>query len=140
MIIEIHNLKSDLKIKKSTINKVIQLTCQELNLNFKTCQIIFVDDETLRNMHEKYLSDPTLTDVMTFNLGEIEIEGEIYISEDRIKENALQYSVSIQNEVCRNIIHGILHLKGFNDIKESEKEEMKTYEDRLLSTINELVF
>ena len=89
-------------------------------------------------MHEDYLNDPDYTDVMTFNLGDDAIEGEIYISADRIKENANIFEASIENEIFRNIIHGLLHLKGYTDKEVHEKSKMKQKEEELLRQLQVL--
>lgn len=86
-------------------------------------------------MHETYLQDPAFTDVMTFNLGTDDIEGEIYISIDRVKENAELYAVSLKEEICRNIIHGLLHLKGYTDKTAVDRKPMKKLEDQLLKQV-----
>jgi len=68
----------------------------------------------------------------SFNLGDDKVEGEIYISFDRVKENAKIFKVSIKNEIFRIIIHGLLHLKGFDDKNKSERIKMKIKEEELL--------
>lgn len=132
MEIFIHNLNQKIGITKRNIVQLIQVIVKRLALDMQSCQIIFVDDDTLRTMHEDYLNDPDFTDVMTFNLGEDKIEGEIYISYDRVKENAKKFQVSIAKEIYRNIVHGLLHLKGYNDKNEIEKSKMKVKEESLL--------
>ena len=100
-------------------------------------EIIFTDDEKLREMHEKFLDDKDYTDVMTFNLGtEDVIEGEIFISSDRAQENALRYDVSLEVEICRLIIHACLHLAGYEDNNESNRQRMKKKEEDFLSIVS----
>ena len=134
MIIQIHN-KPDLIEKQSVIIENVALwICGKLNLPMKQLDIIFIDDEELRTMHKQYLNDNTFTDVMTFNLGERDsIEGELYISTARIQENATIYNVSFINELCRLIIHGCLHLYGYDDNDEVKRKLMKEKEEDYLS-------
>ncbi len=104
----------------------------ELNLKADSVNVVFVDDSTLRAMHRQYLDDDTFTDVMTFDLGEENIEGEIYISTDRALAQADEFGVTPEEEVVRLIIHGLLHLKGYDDTTEKLRSEMKQMEDRLV--------
>ena len=135
MEISVHNLDKELSITERQISDLIKQTGKKLELDIQSVQVIFVDDEKLRTMHEQYLNDPDYTDVMTFNLSDDSIEGEIYISDDRVKENAKLFKVTIENEICRNIIHGLLHLAGYTDKEEPEKTIMKQKEDELLSLV-----
>ena len=133
MKIFVHNLKQKLSITEQNIIELILLITKKLEFDMESCQIIFVDDDTLRTMHQDYLNDPDFTDVMTFNLGDDTIEGEIYISYDRVKENAKIFEVSTKSEIYRNIIHGLLHLNGYNDKSEIDKTKMKEKEEALLN-------
>ena len=111
---------------------MITNVCDEIGLRAESVDIIFVDDETLKNMHAEYLDDPTYTDVITFDLGEEASEGELYISLERAQDQADTYNVPYFTEIKRLIIHGILHLKGYDDIDETKRAEMKTVENRLV--------
>jgi rRNA maturation RNase YbeY len=111
------------------INSVIG----DVKLEAESLDIIFVDDDTLKEMHREYLDDPTFTDVITFDLGDDGvIEGELYISLDRAREQADTYGVPYFTEINRLIIHGILHLKGYDDLTDELRREMKIVENRLV--------
>lgn len=95
---------------------------------------IFCSDEYLRELNIQYLNHETYTDIITFNYGiGKNIEGDIYISIDRIKENASNFEVDFNIELRRVIIHGVLHLLGYNDKSKTEKAAMRKKEDTCLS-------
>jgi rRNA maturation RNase YbeY len=92
---------------------------------------IFCSDEHLLGINKQFLKHDFYTDVITFDLSHTrnEIEGEIYLSIDRIKDNAKQLGVSFKEEFHRVIFHGTLHLCGYRDKKNSEIQEMRKREN-----------
>lgn len=92
---------------------------------------IFCDDEYLHGINLKYLNHDTYTDIITFDYVDGNyISGDIFISLERIKENAEINSVSFLNELLRVMSHGVLHLIGFNDKTETDAKEMRIQEDK----------
>ncbi|MFZ1807180.1 MAG: rRNA maturation RNase YbeY [Cyclobacteriaceae bacterium] len=96
---------------------------------------IFCSDQYLLSINQQYLNHNTLTDIITFgNSGKGEpISGEVYISVERIEENARHFQVSFDTELHRVIIHGVLHLLGYKDKKSSDKALMRKKEEAYLS-------
>ena len=96
---------------------------------------IFCTDEYLRNINIQYLNHSTYTDIVTFDTSEESgiIQGDVFISVDRVKENAFKLGTEFDTELHRVIIHGVLHLLGYSDKKAVNKRQMREKEDAYLS-------
>ncbi|MEO9888591.1 rRNA maturation RNase YbeY, partial [Nonlabens ulvanivorans] len=91
---------------------------------------VFCTDDFLLEINQKYLNHDTLTDIITFDYCDDDfIHGEIYISVDRVKDNAKDFVVSFDDELLRVMSHGLLHLIGFGDKTDIEKSTMRLKED-----------
>ncbi|MCF6239775.1 MAG: rRNA maturation RNase YbeY [Bacteroidales bacterium] len=102
------------------------------DLNF-----IFTSDNYLVEINKQYLNHDYYTDIITFDYCvENTISGDIYISVDRVRENAIEYKQTFNQELHRVIIHGVLHLLGLNDHSESDKLTMRQAENNCLKIIN----
>lgn len=99
---------------------------------------VFCTDEFLHTLNVQYLKHDTYTDIITFDYtnSSTAIAGELYISLDRICDNALRYNVSAEDELHRVMIHGVLHLCGFSDKSSNNKRIMSNKEDFYLSLRN----
>ncbi len=96
--------------------------------------VIFCSDDYLLEMNKKYLGHDYFTDVITFDNSEgNNFSGDIFISVDRVRENAEIYSQQFIDELYRVIIHGVLHLSGYDDGEKSEQELMRSREDYYLA-------
>jgi rRNA maturation RNase YbeY len=95
---------------------------------------VFCIDAYLLNINKKYLNHDTLTDIITFDYSEETkaLEGEIYISIPRVKENARKLETDFDTELHRVIVHGVLHLVGYRDRLVKEKKEMREREEGYL--------
>jgi rRNA maturation RNase YbeY len=97
--------------------------------------IIFCNDDYLLKINQDFLSHDYYTDIITFDLankGAESIVGEIYISLDRVKDNARLHNVSYRKELHRIIFHGLLHLLGFKDKTKADQLQMRAMEDEFL--------
>jgi len=125
------NLKGSISlwIQQSITNEKFEL----VSLNF-----IFCSDNYLLNINQEYLNHDYYTDIITFDnsLEPNHVEGDIFISIDRVKENADQNSVPFPEELKRVLIHGVLHLCGYNDKTIEEKALMTEKENAYLTLAN----
>ena len=109
------------------------------SVSIEMLSYVFCSDESLLKINQNYLNHDTYTDIITFDLSDTEaIEGEIYISLHRVKENANAFKVAFEEELCRVISHGFLHLIGYNDHTDEEKSEMRAKETDCLSLLPEV--
>jgi probable rRNA maturation factor len=127
----------DVKYKIQGKNK-IRIWLEEVTLKEKkkhgNINIVLCSDEKLLRVNIIFLNHDFYTDIITFEYTEgDEISGEMYISIDRVRENAKKYTVSIFDELCRVIVHGLLHLYGYDDKKKKQMLEMRKKEDYYLS-------
>jgi rRNA maturation RNase YbeY len=101
------------------------------NYSINELNYIFCTDEYLYEINVEYLNHDTYTDIITFDNSEIEdeIEGDIFISIERVKDNASKHEVSIEDELSRVISHGLYHLIGYKDKKKTEAELMRSKEE-----------
>jgi len=99
--------------------------------------IVFLSDDQLLKMNIEYLNHDYYTDIITFNYSEDPkgLEAELYISVDRVRDNAETNKVSLNEEMKRVVIHGMLHLAGFDDQTESDKKEMRLLEDKYIKAV-----
>lgn len=106
------------------------------NKSIGKISVIFVDDNYLLDVNIKYLKHNYFTDIITFNYNQgLNISGDLYISIDTIKSNAEFYQTNFKNELLRVIVHGVLHLLGYNDSNESEQIIMRDKEDFYLNRL-----
>lgn len=120
------------EITKEWISKcIVDRGCTEGDINY-----IFCDDDYLLKLNVEFLEHDTLTDIISFDytLGKL-ISGDIFISIERVKENAFKFSEILDNEINRVMIHGVLHYIGFKDKTDIEKEKMRVEEDKCLELI-----
>lgn len=122
---------------RNNIKEVITSILSGNRLKMNRLTYIFCKDRFLLRLNKQFLNHDTFTDVITFSfsdpiLGEV---GEVYISIDRVKENAKTYEYSFLTELSRVIFHGALHLAGYNDKSQIEKVRMKKAEETALSLL-----
>ena len=97
---------------------------------------IITSDDYLRTVNKEFLNHDYFTDVISFNYSfGNNLAGEIYISEDTVRRNSVEYNVDFDNEMLRVMIHGILHLVGYDDKTDDEKQKMRQLEDKWMKLL-----
>ncbi len=134
--VEIHN-EFDIQLDKSSIQSLLENILLDNKQNTGSINIIMTDDDSLRLMKKEYFNQDLYTDVIAFNIDDDPFEGEIYISHDRIKDNAKKFNQSFEDELKRILIHGSLHLCGYDDKTRKEKLEMTSLEENYLEKFKE---
>jgi len=126
---------------KNKIRKWILYVITSENFRRGTLNYIFCSDNFLHKANLQYLQHDTYTDILTFDTSDEpnEISGDIFISIERVKENARTFKVLFNTELYRVMVHGILHLLGYNDKTQEEKELMKSKEDYYLSLLPKFI-
>lgn len=121
-----------------TVQNWLQDTAQREGSDIASLSFVFCSDSYLHNINVEYLNHDTLTDVITFQYSapeSTEIEGDIFISIDRIKENAAEFQVTFEQELFRVMVHGTLHLLGYGDKSPEEKVLMTEKENFYLTQL-----
>lgn len=126
-----------LKLQKKHIRKHVKMLINNELKNSGDISIIFCSDKYLLDINIEYLDHNYFTDIITFNYVEGNtISGDLFISIDRVMENAIDFNATWLKEVYRVIFHGVLHLVGYNDKTAVEKQTMREKEDLYLSEVD----
>ena len=118
------------EILQNWIQKIIlKHDCEEGEINY-----IFCDDEYLLDINKKFLEHDTYTDIITFDnsIGKI-LSADIFISQERVVENAIIFGCSVEEEMRRVLVHGVLHLCGYTDKTDDEQSLMTAKENEKLA-------
>jgi len=126
------------KINKLLVHSILSKIRKNFNLNIRSLEINFVSRETIRKVNNEYLSHDYSTDIITFDYSNERniLDGEIIISLKDAEENSKKYHVTFDNELLRLIIHGILHLLGYDDVTLPKKRVMKKIENTITENFN----
>ena len=137
MSVSFHRENVSLKADEKLIIKWLTNSVNSLDYSIGELSFVFCSDDYLRKLNIKHLNQDYFTDVITFDYSkEMSLIGDVFISTERVKENAKLFNVSFNEELFRVIIHGVLHLCGFKDKTKEEKAEMRSKENNFLSLIN----
>jgi rRNA maturation RNase YbeY len=123
--------------KSSKIKSWLNTIASNEKFSIKELNYIFLDDEGLLKINIEYLNHDTYTDIITFDNSEEsgKIEGDIFISMERVEANAKKFNTTFENELHRVLIHGLLHLCGYKDKKKADVELMRKKEEESLTLL-----
>lgn len=128
----------EISTPESIASWIKQIIIQEAK-QLQQLSFIFCNDEYLHKINVEYLDHDTYTDIITFPYAEPPlIKGDLFISIERVKENATKLNVPFEQELFRVIIHGVLHLCGYGDKNEEQKREMRKKENAALELLKKL--
>jgi len=136
--IQVFNEHAKHRIKhKGTIDAVRSVVKNE-RIGFMELNIIYIGDKQMTNLNTAFLNHRYTTDVISFSLSDKKnkIEGEVYVNLDQARRQADEYKVSFREEYLRLVIHGVLHLCGYADKKQTDKRKMTEKENLYLSIFN----
>jgi probable rRNA maturation factor len=137
--IRFHYQDIDFKLKRPRLVAAwLASVARREKSGFDSLEYIFCNDQYLLQINKDFLNHTELTDIITFNYSDAAVsqrhmEGEIYISIDRVRENAQSFKTTLENELHRVMVHGVLHLCGYNDKTPAQKRSMREKEDASLS-------
>jgi len=128
----------NLIVDKKKVHNLVKSLQLELKFTIQSLYINFIDSEKIKEINKKYLKHNYSTDVISFNYSgsNDELDGEIFISVEDAERFAKKYKVSLEYELNRLVIHGILHLIGFDDNNKINRSRMKKMENSLLNRNN----
>ena len=136
MAITFHKEGVSPSVDTSQISSWLSSCIADLGYSLGELSIIFCSDEYLLEINKKHLNHDYYTDIVTFNYNvKKKLNGDLFISVDRVKDNASIFNENFNVELFRVIIHGVLHLCGFNDKTTNEQKEMRQKENHYLSLI-----
>ena len=126
---------TDFLFKKKTINnKWLKLVAESEIRRVGQINIIFCSDNYILDINQQYLQHDYFTDIITFDYCEGDVlSGDLFISVDTVRENAIEYGTEFEDELNRVIVHGVLHLIGYDDHCDEDITQMRKKEDYYLS-------
>ncbi|MBK5214008.1 MAG: rRNA maturation RNase YbeY [Flavobacteriaceae bacterium] len=134
------NFETEFELKnQSELKKWISEIIVSEGFEFGEIIYVFCDDDFLHKLNVEFLNHDTLTDIISFDykLGK-QLNGEIYISVERVAENAQDFQTNFEDELHRVMIHGILHFCGYNDKSDLEESTMRRKEEKSLEIFSKL--
>ncbi len=134
-MITTYNHSSLKKLNRNSIRKLAQRVWNHYNKKKCLVEINFVDRDAIISLHDQYFQKPSMTDVITFNLGmgpHGKAIGEIYICPEFAEMSAKKYNCSPTEEIARLVIHGMLHFVGFDDATREQRRQMHELENKFL--------
>lgn len=133
-----NNITQNFFLNNEIVEKLIHFIVNSEQYKFEEISLILADDNYINEMKKQYFNEDVFTDTITFNVNEENepIEGEIYLSADRIEQNALDLNIEIDQECANVIIHSLLHLLGYEDYTKKQRQNMFAIQAKYLNKFN----
>ena len=126
------------RFSAATTVRVVKVVQRTEGRNFRSISIVFTTSVFIRCINKKFLKHDYATDIITFRMGKQTPEAELYVNLDMAASQAHAYGVTYSQEVCRLIVHGMLHLCGFNDGTKAQRASMRKRENTYLQRLEGL--
>lgn len=136
--ININNLTDNFTIDRKIAEDLILFVLMQEKYDANEISLILADDEYVNDLKLQYFDEDVYTDTITFNLNDEEeaVEGEMYLSADRIAQNAGELNIGLDEECANVIVHSVLHLLGYDDSDEEQQSVMFALQDKYLRGFN----
>lgn len=139
MVIDIRNLQKKIKIRKKEIKGCIEYTLRIMDEDESELSLLLVSDARMRGLNKKYRDKDSSTDVLAFPMRSRDgiakkgpVLGDVVVSVETAKREAVKRKVPVHKEICLYVVHGILHLLGYDDHAPDDRKKMKAKEEALL--------
>jgi probable rRNA maturation factor len=137
LFIAVNNRQSRLRVDKRLLKKAVRLILEDAEIESAEISIAVVDDPTIAQVHEEFLGDDSPTDVISFVLDSSPgyLEGEVVASADTAIARAPEYALLPEEELLLYVIHGVLHMVGYDDTTPRAKAKMQMMEQRCIKQL-----
>ncbi len=136
-VISIYNFQKDLQLNKSSIKALVQKILNYLKISHKNLSVYFVTKKKISQLHETYFQDPSPTDCISFPMNDEDDLGEIFVCPRIAMEYAGKKNLDPTQETLLYIIHGILHLIGYDDLEEKQRRAMRKMEKKCMAHLRD---
>lgn len=137
MKIQVSNTQKDLPLDKQSVKQVVQAVLSHLKADPEEVGLYFVSRKKICQLHDAFFQDPTPTDCISFPIDKVHL-GEIFVCPSVAKEYAAQKSLDPYQETTLYVIHGLLHLLGYDDLEEKARRTMRKKEKSCMQHLSEL--
>ena len=130
-----HQEEVDIALDEAKISAWLQATIAAEGKALTSVNIILVTDPALLEINKEHLNHNYFTDIITFDYSDSNVEGDLYISVDTVRDNAKDYGVTFEHELNRVMVHGVLHLIGYKDKNDADQAQMTAKENEYLGKL-----
>lgn len=135
--IEVHAAHPDRQLAEADVRAVVEAACEGEGFTVRELSVVLGDRPLVHDLNREWLGHDDETDVVSFPLdegavGRREVDGEVYVDLDTAAERAPEFGTTAEREALRYVVHGLLHLMGYGDATDAEREGMRALEDRYL--------